>query len=307
MVASSAVYTDIQGLANLRNKAHRDPKGNLREAAKQFEAIFIQNMLKNARSASLAQGALDGPHSDTYREMYDQQLALTLANGKGIGISEMLVRHLDKSMPTAESATTTADASTNKTNWALKRALSKISSLTENINEIASKPADLAPQTDPKDYTPKTFVAEVWQAARSAAQELGVDPKVLIAQAALESGWGRSVGKLPDGRSSYNLFGIKADSSWKGERFSVSTLEYEKGVAVRRRDPFRAYNSFAESFSDYVQFLRSNPRYQIALKQVNNPEAFLTNLQKAGYASDPSYARKVSAIFNGNILRTALN
>ncbi|CAK0742336.1 flagellar protein FlgJ [Gammaproteobacteria bacterium] len=310
MASNPAVYTDIQGLAALRGKAHRDPGRNLREVASQFEAIFIQNMLKGARAASLGPGALDGPHSDTYREMYEQQLALTLAKGKGIGIAEMLVRQLQGSLPNNGQSAPPVSRTMNQTltrdggGFSLSRAIQQA---TKNppTQEVTAAPKT-SRETGKEKLTPGEFVAEVWPAASEAARKLGIDPKVLVAQAALESGWGGSVARQPNGQSSHNLFGIKADARWNGARVMVSTLEYQEGVAVRRRDPFRSYDSFAESFSDYVHFLSSNPRYQNALKQVNNPEAFLRGLQTAGYATDPAYARKVTAILRGDTLRDSL-
>jgi len=321
MATTTPIYTDVQSLTALRSQAHRDPEKKLREVASQFEAIFIQNMLKSARAASVASGALDGPHSDTYKEMYDQQLALTLAKGKGIGIAEMLVRQLQNSMPSASAA--------DQVNSAPSPAM-RVTQMagTATIPPPRSSPSathlSTPPPTPPKEVsaaqassqpsqpaatgrrTPGEFVSEVWPAACEAAELLGVDPEVLVAQSAVESGWGRSVPRLPNGQSSYNLFGIKADGRWPGARTVVSTLEYQDGVAVRRQEPFRAYGSFTESFADYAHFLNSNPRYQNALNHVDDPEAFLRGLQAAGYATDPAYARKVASVLHGDTLRTAL-
>ncbi|CAK0778329.1 flagellar protein FlgJ [Gammaproteobacteria bacterium] len=320
MTTNPSVYTDLQGLTALRSQAHRDPEKKLREAASQFEALFIQNMLKSARAASLAPGALDGPHSDTYQQMYDQQLALTLAKGKGIGIAEMLVHQLQNTLPGSSDHTTAPAANAIKTT-SMGSNRATISSFSPSPSRVsvtptlpptpskeitASQASSPTSQTAQKIRTPEEFVASVWPAACDAAEELGVDPEVLVAQAAVESGWGRSVAHLPDGRSSHNLFGIKADSRWSGSRTIVSTLEYQDGIAVRRQDPFRAYNSFTDSFSDYAHFLRSNPRYQDALDQADDPEAFLHGLQAAGYATDPAYARKVASVLHGDTLRSAL-
>ena len=138
--------------------------------------------------------------------------------------------------------------------------------------------------------------------AREGAARLGVEPEVLVAQAALETGWGQKVIRHADGRSSFNLFGIKADAQWDGERVTVSTLEYKDGVASRQRAAFRSYDSLAESVSDYVNFLRTNPRYQSALSQASDPEAFLSGLKDAGYATDPDYVGKISAIMKRDSL-----
>ncbi len=308
MNANPAVYTDLQGLTSLRSQAHRDPSKNLREAASQFEAIFIQNMLKSAREAKLATGAMDGPHSDTYKEMYDQQLALTLSKGKGIGIADMLVRQLQGSIPGAGTPPPLHVMRPPSTGYGTSHSSVGQASNTPatTANSAASASSHTANAGTSPHHTPEEFVAAIWPAACKAAGELGVDPKVLVAQAALESGWGRSTPHLSNGQNSHNLFGIKADGRWEGQRAVVSTLEYQDGTFVRRRDPFRAYDSFGDSVSDYAHFLRSNPRYQSALEQANNPDAFLRGLQAAGYATDPTYAHKVASVLHGSTLQQAL-
>jgi len=314
MTANPGIYTDVRGLAALRGQAKQDPQGAIREAARQFEALFIQNLLKQARSSSLAPGALDGPHSETYQELHDQQLALSLARGKGLGIAAMLIRQIERNPPDFEtSPPAELHSPTIHDGRKLNRAVvppratpspAAQAPRVPQVVEIDDPPPPVF--QNPDAPTPEEFVTAVWPAARTAAEQLGVDPRVLVAQAALESAWGRSVARRSDGQSSHNLFGIKADSRWDGARTVVSTLEYEDGVAVRRRDPFRSYNSFSDSFADYVKFLQSNPRYSQALKQVSNPEEFLRALQSAGYATDPAYARKVSSVLRGDTLRSAL-
>ena len=301
MSRSPTVYTDLQGLGQIKTQARRDPDKALHQVASQFESLFIQNMLKGARAASLAPGALDGPHSDTYREMYEQQLAQELSKGKGIGIADMLVRQLrnaqemtnPKENPYVQARP--PGAATSVPSVSSKTTVSKTNSPPIPVPATSN----VVPSTN-RPNTPQEFVDQIWPAASKAAAELGVDPAVLVAQAALESGWGRSTPQRSDGTNSYNLFGIKADSRWQGDRTVVSTLEYEDGVAVRRRDPFRVYGSFDESFADYARFIRSNPRYQEALSHGANPQAFLSGLQQAGYATDPAYARKVTAVMQGS-------
>ena len=158
---------------------------------------------------------------------------------------------------------------------------------------------------EPRSWRPESptdFVRQLWPHAREAARELGVAPEVLIAQAALETGWGRRMIQRADGGNSFNLFGIKADSSWQGDRAQVATIEYVGGVAERQRASFRAYSGLGESFSDYVQFLRSNPRYRQALEQVQDSESFVRGLQDAGYATDPNYADKILRILDRGTL-----
>ena len=146
------------------------------------------------------------------------------------------------------------------------------------------------------------FVRKLHPYAEQAAKELGVEPKVILAQAALETGWGRSLIKNSNGSNSFNLFNIKADKSWQGKQAQVSTLEFEQGVAKKVNAGFRSYASFQESFQDYVAFIKNNPRYGDALKQAGNGERYLHELQRAGYATDPNYANKIMSIYHGNTM-----
>lgn len=164
-------------------------------------------------------------------------------------------------------------------------------------------PAEISAATDFwRPDSPETFVRELWPHARRAAQALGVAPEVLVAQAALETGWGRRMIPGPDGGNSFNLFGIKADRSWQGGRAQVSTLEYREGVAERQRASFRVYTGLAQSFDDYVRFLQGNPRYRQALEQAQHTESFVRGLQEAGYATDPKYADKILDILERGTL-----
>lgn len=140
------------------------------------------------------------------------------------------------------------------------------------------------------------FIAAMLPMAEQAAQKIGVDPRYLVAQAALETGWGKSIIRTRDGESSHNLFGIKSHNSWDGESARVLTTEYRGGKAVKEAASFRAYDSYAHSFDDYVSFLQGNGRYEKALASTDKPEQFARELQKAGYATDPQYARKISQI-----------
>ncbi len=138
--------------------------------------------------------------------------------------------------------------------------------------------------------------------AEKAAKELGVEPKVILAQAALESGWGRSVIRNANGSNSFNLFNIKADKAWQGKQTKLTTLEFDQGIAKKVNAGFRSYDSFEEGFKDYVDFIKNNPRYGEALKKVGNAEHYMHELQRAGYATDPKYANKVMSIYQGNTM-----
>lgn len=296
------VYTDFQGLTRLRAQARANSPEALRATAQQFEALFTQMVLKSMRQASLGEGIFDSAQSDLYRDMLDQQMSLNLSKGKGIGLADMIVKQLSARVGTP--APGAAQAAADK---AVAPVALPVAPRTPNRAQPAANgaPAAAGKAGDPWARTPETFVRALWPHAQRAGRALGVAPEALLAQAALETGWGQSVITRADGRPSYNLFNIKADERWNGERLAVGTLEYENGVAVRKRAAFRAYNSYTEGFADYVNFLRDNPRYRDALAQGRDPVAFATALQDAGYATDPAYAAKIRRILDGDVLARA--
>ena len=279
----SNFYADFQGMTSLRARAKQDPQAVLREVAGQFESLFLEQVLKSMRSANLGEGLFDNQHSEMYREMYDKQMAKDLStSGNGIGLADMLVRQLGGQ---------TAPPRSVDHSMAVSR---RVADGAETAPEPAV--ADVARADEWRPESPDEFIRDLWPQAQGAAAELGVAPEVLVAQAALETGWGRSVSRGADGASSHNLFNIKADHRWDGDHVTISTLEYRDGVAVRERADFRAYDSFEESFRDYVDFLRANPRYGDVLANANDPQAYIQGLQDAGYATDPSYAKKIGSI-----------
>jgi flagellar protein FlgJ len=168
-----------------------------------------------------------------------------------------------------------------------------VRSYTEVGNSLPVPPGKMA--VPERFSSPGEFVAAMLPMAEQAAQRLGVDPNYLVAQAALETGWGKHMQRGNDGNSSYNLFGIKSHG-WKGASASAQTSEFVNGRFVRQTDSFRKYDSFAQSFNDYVSFLQQNPRYEKALQAAGNAESYVRELQRAGYATDPDYAAKISRI-----------
>lgn len=301
--AASDVYTDLQGLNRLKYQAGQNAKAALPEVAKQFESLFVQMAMKSMRQAGAPQesGLLDNEQSRFYRDMYDQQMALHLANNGGLGLAKTLERQLGG----AAANTKPSEAVEGKTLDAYRQASAPAPAVGGETAGGGSKGAAV-PETAPaakKDDTSnprfanrKEFINQLMPHAEAAAAELGLDPNVLLAQAALETGWGRSVIKNADGSSSFNLFGIKAGGHWDGKRVGVRTLEYEQGVPMRKAASFRAYDNYAESFADYVSFLKENPRYATALAKSDDSAAYVRELQKAGYATDPQYANKILSI-----------
>ena len=302
--ARAEVYTDLQGLSELRRSANDNSPEALKATAKQFEALFIQMMLKSMRDANEEMGddLFGNEQADLYRDMYDKQISLEMSSSKGLGLADLLVRQLQGKL---------AQASGETAPVALKNGIKAIDTQTPGAPSEAravAAAANIASTTkkDPVAFdSPESFILGLWPHAKQAGEKLGVDPRALIAQAALETGWGKAVIRRADGSSSYNLFNIKADGRWDGERAIKQTLEYRDGIARQEQAPFRAYGSYAESFEDYVRFLKSQPRYQEALDHAADPAAFIRALHKAGYATDPNYSEKVQGIMGREVLAQA--
>jgi flagellar protein FlgJ len=277
-VGDVKTYADFSGLDALKRGAqNQDPKA-LRETARQFEAVFARMMIKSMRDANFGDKLMGSDQQDFYQGMLDDQLSVEVTRGKGLGLADMLVRQLQRTglVPAgAEKAAKPAPAS--QTSAAATAAAS------------APRPASAAQRSD--------FITKLLPAAKQAGEQLGVDPRHLLAQAALETNWGQAVPRDAGGRSSNNLFGVKAGSNAAGApAVSARTVEYENGALVSRVDQFRAYDSSSASFQDYVSLLRGNSRYAAALNTGSDTQAFASALQQGGYASDPNYARKIVAV-----------
>jgi len=286
---SDSVYTDFRGLSQLQYKASTDNPQALKEVGKHFEALFIQMMLQSMRKATPDNPLFGGKAEEMYRDLFDKQISMSMAAKGQLGLGDMIVKQLQ-----------------NKTQ--LHESLGK------NTVQAPSTPVQVdrrsavgAGAVNKTAYaTPSAFVKDVWPYAQKAAKQLNIDPQVLVAQAALETGWGRGVIKHPDGRSTHNLFGIKAGAAWHKEAAVVSTLEYRDGVAVKERASFRSYGSLAEGFQDYVSFLQNNPRYKESLSSAADPQIFTKALQDAGYATDANYAQKIGNVLGGDTLASAM-
>lgn len=315
--AAADVYTDFNGLAQLKAQAKSNSPAAVREVAKQFESIFITNVLKGMRDAKLADGALDSDQSKFYGEMYDQQMAVHLSGSSGVGLTDLIVKQLGKGDNAKDDA-----AKKLELEDFLNRSSGTFKTVPNHIRAHVERPRLLTGESDPADLqalktqsefllkksgdgpitSAREFVRQLQPYAEQAGRELGVDPKVLLAQAALETGWGKSLLKTGKGDSSFNLFNIKTDRSWQGKQLQVSALEFDQGFARQVKSGFRAYDSYRESFRDYVRFIKDNPRYSDALKQAGNAENYLRELQQAGYATDPKYADKILGIYRSDLL-----
>lgn len=310
-------YTDLSAFAGLRSAAQQDSKAALPVVAKQFESIFTQMMLKSMRDASsvLGDDIMGSQAGTAYRDMFDHQLSLTLSQGKGIGIADMLIRQLGGTAKapagddafagvTGDANTVAAVSSPSDQESGLMDSLERLigragRAVGEGATAVAGAVGKLAISG------PEDFVQKLAPHAIEAAKKLGVSVRALLAQAALETGWGKHM-PAQGNTTSFNMFGIKAGSSWDGKRVNVPTLEYEDGVAVRRKDSFRAYDSPSDSFQDYADMVSSSPRYADAVGRGDDVAGFAHALVKGGYATDPSYARKLTDIANGPVMKQAL-
>lgn len=298
----TAVATDFSQFQALRNGAEQNDPAVLREVASQFEALFIEQLLKNMRAGELAEGLFgDSDQHEMYQELMDQQLALHMSSGPGIGLADMLVQQLGGEAapvePTSESFLLTTVAREPMTD---RRFLSSPGSiLSTATGEIAA--------ADPAWSSPDSFVRDIWPHAERIAEKLKVAPEGIMAQAALETGWGTHVMQHNDGASSHNLFGIKASGDWSGASVSRRTLEYADGVAEYKVERFRSYPDIASTFDDYARLIEQNPRYSEVLGTGADIERFATALQDAGYATDPMYAAKISRVFSGETMQAAMH
>ncbi|MBQ0748441.1 MAG: flagellar assembly peptidoglycan hydrolase FlgJ [Marinobacter sp.] len=308
------VYTDFSGLNALKNGAREDEQAALEEVARQFESIFLSEMLKSMRKAGdvFAEGNyLNSSQSEFYRDMFDSQMSLTMAGGQGTGLAEALVRQLGKDIPGANKEG--APLASHKTALAdYDRSLPPISprlpERIEAVSEVAaaesSTPAVEASALPEQFESPEHFVRTLLPVAESISADTGISPQLMVAQAALETGWGRHMIQGDGSQPSYNLFGIKADSRWQGDAVTITTTEFREGVPMKERADFRAYPDYESSFRDYVAFLESNPRYRDVLASADQPDVFARKLQEAGYATDPQYGDKINRIMNRDSLMT---
>jgi flagellar protein FlgJ len=303
-VNSGDIYTDVSSLRSLKRDAATGSQAALEKTAEQFEALFLQMMLKSMRQAAPSDGMFDSDQTRFYQEMFDQQIALDMAKKRQLGIADLLVKQLGKEQGGVSEAGKGLRLDIERLRLAqpVNRAAAAAVVATAPTPAPASAPVAAAGEKITGFTSPADFIEKLYPLAEKYGAELGVDPKVLLAQAALETGWGKSVSRDASGVSSHNLFNIKADKRWSGPQTVVTTLEYEQGRPLRQQAAFRAYPDFEASFSDYVAFLKSSPRYQQALTQAGDGPAFVHALHQAGYATDPKYATKINTIMSSGIL-----
>jgi flagellar protein FlgJ len=302
---SSRLAFDAQGLGGLKQAAKAGSPEALKTAATQFEAMFINMMMKSMRDATPQDGPMDSQQTKTFTAMLDQQTSQNMAK-RGMGLADVLVRQLSSQAVNAQALAIGNDGVSN----AGMPAPQSAQSLMATPGALAGKAAAAGPAAMSSGVTAsgraqsahaRSFQDKVGADAEAASAATGIPAKFMIGQAALESGWGKREIKNADGSSSHNLFGIKAGPGWKGKVATAVTTEYVNGVPQTKVEKFRAYDSYADSFKDYGNMLASNPRYEKVLASAGDAHKFAHGLQKAGYATDPHYAAKLSNIISNSL------
>lgn len=272
--AARGLAADARSLDALKGAAGRDPKAALKETARQFEALFMRELLKSMREATMKSGLMDNEGSDLGMDLLDEQWAVKMTGLPG-GLSEMIERQLQQQIdPAARPGAAQGGAAP--------------AAAAASVPDGAVRPS--AAQA--------AFVERHRAVAQQVQRETGIPAAFMIGQAAHETGWGRSEIRTADGGNSHNLFGIKAGPGWTGKVAEVTTTEYVDGQPRKVVQRFRAYDSYAEAFRDYARLITGSPRYQAVLRNLHSPQAFAQQLQQAGYATDPQYAAKLSRVIN---------
>ena len=295
LLSASKPQASIDGtnLNDLKRLAREDPRAAVKSAAKQFEAVFMQMLLKSMRDTEMKSGMLDSSSTEMYNSMFDSQLTQNLSKGKGLGLADMLEKQMLRQMDAIKPGQAKPS----------DQALPILQPNQSTLDRIRKASLDATQATDGGSDAgssgtagPKQFVQKLWADAKSAEQVSGIPAQFMLGQAALESGWGKREIKMADGSTSHNLFGIKAGGNWQGKVAESVTTEYVNGVAKKSVERFRAYDSYAEAFQDYAKLVGNNPRYAGVMRSINqgaDPQSFAASLQRAGYATDPNYADKL--------------
>lgn len=284
---SGALAADARSLSNLKLQAGQKTPEAIKEAAKQFESLFMRELIKSMREATMKSGMMDSPGGDLGTDLLDQQFAVQMSGQPG-GLSDLIAAQLSRQMGTPESGA--ADAAKTPATLSTS-ALGKASAL-------AAYGAQGATQKSTPTLSQSNFVQRHTEAAIQVEKSSGIPASYMVGQAGHETGWGKHEIKMKGGAPSFNLFGIKAGAGWTGKVAEVSTTEYVNGIAKKTVAKFRAYDSYEDSFRDYARLITQTPRYAQASQQTGSVQAFASGLQKAGYATDPDYASKLGRAIN---------
>lgn len=292
LAGQRGLAADSKSLNNLKTLAGKDSKAAIKETARQFEALFMRELLKSMRDATMKSGLMESEQGDFATDMLDQQYAQQMV-GLPRGLSDMIERQLSQQIGSPSAASAFSGKEARSTVAAVAAQARNVSSAGNDVGRGSSSAAE--------------FVSQHNAAAQQVARESGIPAAFMLGQAAHETGWGRSQIKGADGSNSFNLFGIKAGAGWSGKVAEITTTEYIGGQPRKVVAKFRAYDSYADSFRDYARLIGNNPRYAKVMDNLHSPQSFAANLQQAGYATDPQYASKLSRVINTamNLQRTA--
>ena len=358
-ISNTYNYNDLASLNAISTLGQEQEAEALKQVAHQFESMFISMMLKSMRDANSVfeeDNPLNSHESKFYRQMFDDQLALSMSQGEGIGIADSIYRQLkdqfevadpNNRMPTVDVPIREYQGPNPFSSLNPKMDLpqfqekahgfeiekhrnielvNELPSINPFITEAKAEPEQVKVQPASVESinvkavdvqsgpikkqsgfdSPNEFVETLWPVAQKVGKEMGVEPKAIMAQAALETGWGKYIIHQGNGNNSHNLFGIKADHRWDGQVAKVSTLEYRQGIAKKEVAPFRVYDSYEHSLKDYANFVKTSERYQQAVEQGQSVKGYSEGLQQGGYATDPNYAKKIQRIANGEVLAQAI-
>ncbi len=286
-VSSNALAADARSLNALKLDAGNSSPAAVKEAAKQFESLFMRELIKSMREATMKSGMLDSAGGDLGTDLLDQQMAVSMSGLPG-GLSELIAKQLSKQNGGGDGQSTLSNPTTKTDKTSAAGDSSNIPNYTPTVTGNAST-------------RQANFVQRHTAAAQEVEKTSGLPAGFMIGQAGHETGWGRQEIKNADGSTSFNLFGIKAGSGWTGKVAQVTTTEYVNGEAKKTVAKFRAYGSYEESFRDYAKLINESPRYAQARQQTGSAQAFATGLQRAGYATDPQYAAKLSRAINTSL------
>lgn len=281
--ASSALAADARTLNSLKLQAGQNTPEAIKETAKQFESLFMRELLKSMREATMKSGMMDSAGSDLGTDLLDQQFAVQMS-GRAGGLSDLIAQQLSRQMGGAEVSPLALDQQPTVAPRTARAQASSAAAYAANADLAATRPSS----------NQSHFVQRHSEAAARVAQASGLPSGFMLGQAGHETGWGRHEIKLANGAPSFNLFGIKATGGWSGKVAEVTTTEYVNGVAHKTVARFRAYDSYEDSFKDYARLITQSPRYAQVSQQTDSVHDFAAGLQKAGYATDPNYAAKLS-------------
>jgi len=289
---NAGLTMDVRSLERLKSSSSASPKAAIRETAKQLESLFMQELMKSMRASTMSTGMLDNQATEMGTSMLDTQFAGQMTGRPG-GLSDLIIKQLERQMG-IQSGQGTAEPASGQRSTALPAFAPAPAPAPAATADVPGGSAAGIKRTSASEH----FIRKHQAAAQEAEAATGMSASHILGQAALESGWGKHEIKMKDGSSSHNLFGIKATPSWTGKVAEVTTTEFIGGVAHKVTAKFRAYDSYADAFKDHARLLSQSPRYSQTVARADTASGFAQGLQKAGYATDPAYADKLTKVIN---------